>query len=367
MERDAHNPRFRREQIQALSATPSNLRPAACRGPSRSGMVRRMRRLLIMFVSWLLIIGHLGATLSLQGSCLPAWPPISPHFPQFGTQTAKNEAVGLYYLRARYMNAANGRFWNADSYEGSQSAPSSLHKYLYANADPISFGDASGFEIEPVPNMRIGTDVHVRFYAEMIVLTGAYGYYNLSMGRTFSDLKGQPGALRRPDALLVNGRAGLSQGSLFADQLFELKPSSAEENPAEATRQIGDYLTVLAGKGISAGNSRVLLPAETYLGNVTGDGGEQLRVYIYGSDTPGLVLYRLERELEDDRPRVPVPLPFAVRERREVENFERAYRPVPVGLIAASSAAIIGARILAPILFKAIETRIATSVTTRGY
>ena len=145
MERDAHNPRFRREQIQALSATPSNLRPAACRGPSRSGMVRRMRRLLIMFVSWLLIIGHLGATLSLQGSCLPAWPPISPHFPQFGTQTAKNEAVGLYYLRARYMNAANGRFWNADSYEGAEDDPISLHKYIFANDNPISGIDPSGY------------------------------------------------------------------------------------------------------------------------------------------------------------------------------------------------------------------------------
>ena len=108
-------------------------------------MVRRMRRLLIMFVSWLLIIGHLGATLSLQGSCLPAWPPISPHFPQFGTQTAKNEAVGLYYLRARYMNAANGRFWNADSYEGSSADPASLHKYLYANADPMNGYDPSGY------------------------------------------------------------------------------------------------------------------------------------------------------------------------------------------------------------------------------
>ena len=107
-------------------------------------MVRRMRRLLIMFVSWLLIIGHLGATLSLQGSCLPAWPPISPHFPQFGTQTAKNEAVGLYYLRARYMNTANGRFWNADSYEGAQSDPRSLHKYLYCGGDPINRTDPSG-------------------------------------------------------------------------------------------------------------------------------------------------------------------------------------------------------------------------------
>ena len=144
MERDAHNPRFRREQIRALSATPSNLQPAACRAPSRSGMMRRMRRVLIIFVTWLLIIGHLGATLSLQGSWLPAWTAISPNSPQFSTQTAKNEVVGLYYLRARLMNPLTGRFWSADSYEGSQNDPQSLHKYLYANSDPVNHCDPSG-------------------------------------------------------------------------------------------------------------------------------------------------------------------------------------------------------------------------------
>lgn len=37
-----------------------------------------------------------------------------------------------------------GRFWNADSYEGIQMDPASLHKYLYANADPVNRIDPSG-------------------------------------------------------------------------------------------------------------------------------------------------------------------------------------------------------------------------------
>ena len=53
-------------------------------------------------------------------------------------------ARGLYYLRARLMNPLTGRFWTADSFEGSQSDPQSLHKYLYANADPIYHVDPTG-------------------------------------------------------------------------------------------------------------------------------------------------------------------------------------------------------------------------------
>ena len=44
--------------------------------------------------------------------------------------------TGLYYLRARYMNPSVGRFITMDSYEGSIDDPVSLHKYVYANANP---------------------------------------------------------------------------------------------------------------------------------------------------------------------------------------------------------------------------------------
>jgi len=52
--------------------------------------------------------------------------------------------IGQYYLRARFYNQNTGRFWNQDTYEGSASDPMSLHKYLYANANPISGWDPSG-------------------------------------------------------------------------------------------------------------------------------------------------------------------------------------------------------------------------------
>lgn len=55
-----------------------------------------------------------------------------------------DEALGLYHLRARYYNADRGRFFSMDPHPGATHDPVSLHKYLYANADPINFTDPSG-------------------------------------------------------------------------------------------------------------------------------------------------------------------------------------------------------------------------------
>jgi RHS repeat-associated protein len=53
--------------------------------------------------------------------------------------------LGVYYLRARYYSPQRGRFLTRDTFDGVQSEPRSLHKYLYAQADPINQLDASGF------------------------------------------------------------------------------------------------------------------------------------------------------------------------------------------------------------------------------
>lgn len=53
-------------------------------------------------------------------------------------------SLGLYHLRARYLNAANGRFWNADTYEGQSTDPQSLHRYNYAHGNPANLSDPSG-------------------------------------------------------------------------------------------------------------------------------------------------------------------------------------------------------------------------------
>ncbi|MDA3873398.1 MAG: hypothetical protein PF795_05510, partial [Kiritimatiellae bacterium] len=49
-----------------------------------------------------------------------------------------------YYLRARYYETDRGRFWTMDPFEGFRRDPQSLHKYLYAHANPVMYTDPSG-------------------------------------------------------------------------------------------------------------------------------------------------------------------------------------------------------------------------------
>ena len=62
----------------------------------------------------------------------------------YGFQGEEKDATGLYYLRARYMDPASGTFTSMDTYAGSLSDPMSLHKYLFANSNPIMYSDPSG-------------------------------------------------------------------------------------------------------------------------------------------------------------------------------------------------------------------------------
>ncbi|MCC3595807.1 MULTISPECIES: putative Ig domain-containing protein [unclassified Microcoleus] len=49
-----------------------------------------------------------------------------------------------YYLRQRYYNQNSGRFTRRDAYEGTLEDPMSLHKYLYAHANPVTYTDPTG-------------------------------------------------------------------------------------------------------------------------------------------------------------------------------------------------------------------------------
>ena len=62
----------------------------------------------------------------------------------YGFQGEEQDATGLYYLRARYMDPVTGMFTTMDTYGGSLSDPMSLHKYLFANSNPVMYSDPSG-------------------------------------------------------------------------------------------------------------------------------------------------------------------------------------------------------------------------------
>jgi RHS repeat-associated protein len=65
--------------------------------------------------------------------------------------------LGLYYNRARYLSVPTGRFWCMDSEEGRDVVPASLHKYLYASADPVDRIDPSGDE--DLASLSIGSSI----------------------------------------------------------------------------------------------------------------------------------------------------------------------------------------------------------------
>ena len=50
----------------------------------------------------------------------------------------------LYYLRARYLDPNNGRFFSEDPVAGIVEQPWSLHRFSYTHNDPINFVDPSG-------------------------------------------------------------------------------------------------------------------------------------------------------------------------------------------------------------------------------
>jgi RHS repeat-associated protein len=56
--------------------------------------------------------------------------------------------LNLYYNRARYLNVNTGRFWSRDAFEGNSLDPLSLHKYLYAEGNPVDQVDPSGNQVD---------------------------------------------------------------------------------------------------------------------------------------------------------------------------------------------------------------------------
>ncbi len=68
-------------------------------------------------------------------------------FNRFGfTGHEKDNETTLYYFKARYYDPDTGRFLNQDAYLGDINTPPSLHRYLYAYANPTVYIDLNGYE-----------------------------------------------------------------------------------------------------------------------------------------------------------------------------------------------------------------------------
>ena len=83
-------------------------------------------------------------------------------------------ATDLYYLRARYYDPSTGRFTALDPAAGSPQDPISLHKYLYAGANPVMNTDPTGQFY--MADVLTGTAIMATINAAIGGVTGSITY-----------------------------------------------------------------------------------------------------------------------------------------------------------------------------------------------
>lgn len=95
-------------------------------------------------------------------------------------------ALNLYYNRARYLNTTTGRFWSMDDDEGDDDSPMSLHKYTYAENNPVNNLDLSGNEVDALAAFSVSATLDsmptLNFSAIAAAVNGAVNKVPLSGG-----------------------------------------------------------------------------------------------------------------------------------------------------------------------------------------
>jgi len=207
--------------------------------------------------------------------------------------------LGLYYLRARYLNPGTGRFMTMDTFEGTQSDPASLHKYLYASANPVNLIDPSGFDIEFDSGRGIKAHTVFGLYC---LSRGIPCIPGATLGVTLPHLfpKGSYGANEKPDCV--------DQGN---SRYFELKPISHQVSSFlqfEDAIQMAKYDKALRPHQFYRGDSEDFVTPGTLAGSFEHE-GKEYAVLLYpegkitsgGYNGQGLIYYDL-KEIKPNSP-----------------------------------------------------------------
>jgi len=142
-----------------------------------------------------------------------------------------------YYLRARYMNPSGGRFTQQDTFAGIDMRPVSLHKYLYANADPANGRDPSGHMTLGEVNAVMG-----QMISRSIAITNFVGRVQTAVGTVQSLIEALK-IMNDPSAIAaLTGYFDPSnpdyQGVLSAEA-FELASQALRRNAPRIARSVG--------------------------------------------------------------------------------------------------------------------------------
>lgn len=139
--------------------------------------------------------------------------------------------LGLYYNRARYLNASTGRFWSMDPVDGGWGIPASLHRYLYVQDEPVGLSDPSGETplTDFIAKLKArGVEISARAYGTLV--------HNLIETDIFS--KYFPNVLT--EVSIPGGEIDVVIFSNGQAHLYEIKPLGGTVPPE---RQIQRYLT----------------------------------------------------------------------------------------------------------------------------
>ena len=146
---------------------------------------------------------------------------------------------GLYYMRARWYDAANARFLSRDPLRGGAALPLSLNGLAYGALNPLSFGDPTGLDptidgsaSEGLPYWRqveLDTlrDLRQRFPEDDYDIVYNRAMRDPKTGRTLRD---DEGIMRRPDFQVF------SRGTRELVHVEEVKSGSPEYVGSRATR-----------------------------------------------------------------------------------------------------------------------------------
>ena len=174
----------------------------------------------------------------------------------------------MYFLRARYLNTNTGRFHTQDSYEGRNGEPLTLHKYLYANGNPASYTDPSGYmgliEQGQVGGMLIGMSNldTFRVSAQGAVLNGVINgirIYNSGKYLLYSMAASMPVWLGQIEKAANIATIGVGGIAVLSEILDRMALSSAQSGafPAYPIRDRGRGSEAAAGANLGGNVSRV--------------------------------------------------------------------------------------------------------------
>jgi RHS repeat-associated protein len=135
---------------------------------------------------------------------------------------------GLQYLRARWMDSAQGRFDTRDTWLGIIEEPIGLNTYAYASANPLDLSDPSGHW----SNLGIGLAAHIAIGVDW----ARQGPNRIPNVRTITNLCGggipqKFGGWRRPD-----------MADPVSAEVYEIKPFGSQ---LQGEKQLQEYIDLL--------------------------------------------------------------------------------------------------------------------------